>query len=89
MLVLNTDSIATVDSDLTLEDTFMEIAMEQDSDMMANAIIEAGRMGVYMPMTSRSTVEDIAAMILDGFEELCQFDVASYWAHNFRAVGVL
>ncbi len=80
--------IAEVDSDLTMEDN-MHVPNDGIESVVANAMLEVEAHGLTIPNTEDSTLQDIAAMIVDAWEDVYAFDLASYWRGNFVIFGLI
>jgi hypothetical protein len=74
---------------MTPEDVLIGFVTEMESGLLANAVLVADSMGVRLNLTAKSTVMDIAAMVIDGLEEIDAWRAAGYWRSNFVAVGWL
>lgn len=74
---------------MTPEDSLIPYVTQMESGMLANAVLKADSMGVRLNLTSKSTVMDIAAQVIDGLEEIDAWHEAGYWRQNFNIMGWL
>jgi hypothetical protein len=74
---------------MTNESIVIPYVTQMESGMLANAVLVADSMGVRLNLTSKSTVMDIAAQVIDGLEEIDAWHEAGYWRQNFNVMGWL
>lgn len=69
------------------EDTALILNEELQSDIVANAILEADENGVHFGSEFQhiKTRTGVASYLLEAFVDVGQDDVASYWQGNFEA----
>ena len=69
------------------EDTSLVLNQELESDIVANAILEAGNMGVHFgsEFSHIRTRGGVASYLLDAYVDVGADDVADYWQGNFNA----